>query len=84
MSATLSDKACKAIIIRVARKFNVEARLITTRLMSEEDKNDMRAGLLPTDALECHVRVWIAAGMPDYAHGKTVALRYEQENSPVS
>jgi len=84
MSTKLSDKACKAIINRVARKLNVEARLITTRLMSEEDKDDMRAGLVPIDALECHVTVWIAAGMPDYAHGKTVALRYEQENSSVS
>ena len=84
MSTTLSDKACKAIIIRVARKLNVEARLITTRLMSEDDKNDMRAGLLPIEALEAHVKVWIENGLCDYAHGKTVALRYEQENSPVS
>ena len=84
MPTTLSDKACKAIIIRGARKLNVEARLITTRLMSEEDKNDMRAVLLPIEALEAHVKVWIENGLCDYAHGKTVALRYEQENSPVS
>jgi hypothetical protein len=77
MSTKLSDKACKAIIIRVARKLNVEARLITTRLMSEDDKNDMRDGLLPTDVLEAHVRVWIKNGLCDYAHGKTIPLKHE-------
>lgn len=84
MLTRLTDKACKAIIIQIAKELDVEARLITTRLMSEEDKNDMRAGLLPIEALKAHVKVWIENGLCDYAHGKTVALRYEQENSLVS
>jgi hypothetical protein len=79
MPPVLSDKACKAIIIRVARKLNVEARLITTRLMSEEDKDDMRAGLLPIEALEAHIKVWMDNGMPDYAHGKTIPLKHEAQ-----
>jgi len=77
MSSRLTDKACKAIIMWVAKKFNVEAELITTRLMDENDKNDMRNGELPIESLECHVMAWKAAGMPDYAHGKTVALQHE-------
>ncbi len=79
MPTTLSDKACKAIINRIAKKLNVEARLITTRLMSEEDKDDMRAGLLPTDILEAHVKIWMGNGLCDYAHGKTIPLKQEAQ-----
>lgn len=78
MPGKLSDTACKALIIRVAKEFNVEAKLITSRLMSEDDKNDMRNGDLPLDALKCHVKVWIENGLCDYAHGKTVPLSQEQ------
>jgi hypothetical protein len=84
MLTRLTDKACKAIIIQIAKELDVEARLITTRLMSEDDKNDMRNGNLPRESLKLHVQIWKKSGYPDYAHGKTVALRYEQENSPVS
>lgn len=65
----ISDKICKEIIKTLAKKCNVDPKLIVTRLMSEEDKEDMRNGLLPIDSLELHVRVWIEKGMPDYAHG---------------
>lgn len=67
----LSDDACKTIIRRIALKHKIEPRLITTRLMSEDDKNDMRNGDLPYTSLDLHVEVWIKAGMPDYAHGLT-------------
>ena len=79
MSGRLTDKACKAIIIGVAKKFNVEPKLITTRLMSEDDKNDMRDGNLSHESFECHVKVWIRAGMPDYVHGKTEPLAEHQQ-----
>lgn len=77
MSSKLTDKACKAIIIRVAKKLNVEAKLITTRLMDEQDKEDMRNGLISIEALECHVAVWKQNGLCDYAHGENTPLRYE-------
>ena len=77
MSQKLTDKACKAIIIQVAKKLNVEAKLITTRLMDEQDKEDMRNGLISIEALECHVAVWKQNGLCDYAHGKDTPLRYE-------
>ncbi len=84
MSKRLTDKACKSIIRKIAAQYNIKPSLITTRLMSEDDKEDMRNGDVPMDVLDTHVAVWIKAGMPDYAHGKTADLRYEQENSPVS
>ena len=84
MSRNLTDSECKDIIRILGKRLNVEPRLITTRLMSEDDKQDMREGNLPVKSLEVHIRVWIENGLCDYAHGKTVSLRYEQENSPVS
>lgn len=84
MPRKLTDVECKDIIRRLGKRLNVEPRLITTRLMSEQDKQDMRQGNLPVKSLEYHIKVWIENGMCDYAHGKTISLRYETENSPVS
>ena len=84
MPRNLTDSECKDIIRRLGKRLNVEPRLITTRLMSEDDKQDMREDNLPVKSLEVHIRIWMNNGMSDYAHGKTTALRYEQENSPVS
>ncbi len=61
-----TDKACKDLIRMLARKLGIEpASLITTRLMSEDDKNDMRKGLLTVEVLELHIKIWKAAGMRD-------------------
>lgn len=49
----------------------MRADLISTRLLSEDDKQDMLRGDLPIEALECAVQCWKDAGMPDYAHGLT-------------
>lgn len=54
----LTDDACKKIIKRIALKHNVEPRIITTMLMSEADKDDMRAGNLPVDVLDKYVELW--------------------------
>lgn len=79
MPRNLANEECKDIIRRLGKRLNVEPRLITTRLMSEEDKQDMREGNLPVKALECHIKVWMAAGMPDYAHGKTIPIAQEAQ-----
>jgi len=78
----LTDDACKNIIREIALKHKIKPRLITTRLMSEDDKEDMRNGELPTRALDLHVEVWIKAGMPDYAHGKTIPMNEENSSVP--
>ena len=77
MPRKLTDSECKDIIRRLGKRLNVEPRLITTRLMSEDDKNDMREGNLPVKSLEVHIRVWIENGLCDYAHGKTIPLKHE-------
>lgn len=60
---------CKRILSRIGFKLGVSPALISTRLLSEDDKKDMLEGNLPIDSLELHVKLWIEAGMPDYAHG---------------
>jgi hypothetical protein len=65
-SHSLSDEVCKNIIRRLARKHGIiPPSLITTKLMSEDDKNDMRNGLLPISALEAHIVVWKEQGCED-------------------
>ena len=81
MSRTLTDIECKEIIKRLGARLNVDPKLIVTRLMSEDDKNYMREGNLPAKSLECHIKVWKANGMPDYAHGKTIPLTQEQREA---
>lgn len=49
----------------------VKAEVISTRILSKDDKDDMMAGNLPIDALECAVKCWLNAGEPDYANGST-------------
>jgi hypothetical protein len=48
----------------------VKAELISTRLLSKEDKQDMVAGLIPMESLIVHVKVWVRHGMCNYAEGK--------------
>ena len=54
----------------IAKMLCVKAELISNRLLSKEDKQDMLDGLIPIDSLVTAVRVWMVNGMPDYADGK--------------
>lgn len=71
----LTDLDCKKILSKLGLKLGVSPKLIATRLLSEDDKQDMRNGDLPIDSLETHIRVWMDAGMPDYAHGLDTPLK---------
>lgn len=75
----LSDAECKEIINKLCKKLCVRPHLVVTRLLSEDDKNDMRNGDLPIESLECHIKVWVENGLPDYAHGKTETYADEQK-----
>lgn len=77
----LDDNTCKNIIRDFGRRLNVDPKLIVTRLLSEDDKNDMRNGDLPLNALKLHIEAWIKAGLPDYSHGKDIPMK--EENSSV-
>ncbi len=66
----LSVEHCKDLLRTVAKMMCVKAELISTRLLSKEDKEDMLNGLISDESLVTGVKVWIEAGMPDYANGK--------------
>lgn len=83
MLRPLTDGECKVIIKRLGQRLKVDPKLIVTRLLSEDDKNDMRKGNLPAAVLELAITLWIAAGMPDYAHGKTDALHNDTQKCIV-
>lgn len=67
MSLTVLD--CKRKLFRLGIKLGVSPRLISTRLLSAQDKQDMLHDILPDDALEAAVISWMELGMPDYANG---------------
>lgn len=57
---------CRRMIFNVGVKLGISPKLIATRLLSEEDKNDMLSGLVDAQYLEQAVRVWSENGSPDY------------------
>jgi len=57
------------MIIKLAIRNKVQPKLISERLLSEEDKQDMLAGLILYETLDAHVKVWKEHGMCDYANG---------------
>lgn len=61
----------------------VKADLISTRLLSKEDKQDMLSGLVPDETLFVAVKCWIEARMPNYANGDTEPYR-PQYKLPMS
>lgn len=71
----VSVEHCKDLLRTVAKMMCVKAELISTRLLSKEDKDDMLAGLISEEVLVTAVSVWIKAGMPDYANGNTERYR---------
>jgi uncharacterized protein YaeQ len=66
---------CKKIISNLGWLCGCSPRLIATRLLSEDDKKDMVNGDLTIESLECGVKAWMKAGMPDYAHGHTEPMK---------
>lgn len=70
----LTVEDCKLIIKKLGMRHNVHPALISSRLLSKEDKQDMLDGNLSIEALVCAVSAWIAAGKPDYAQGNTAPL----------
>jgi hypothetical protein len=67
----LSVEQCKDLLKMIGQALCVKAELISTRLLSKEDKQDMLNGLVPVETLMTAVKCWMAAGMPDYANGHT-------------
>jgi hypothetical protein len=65
-----TEDECKKILSKIGFKLGVSPKLISTRLLSKEDKRDMLNGELSVETLIAHVKVWRDNKMPDYANGK--------------
>ena len=59
----------------------VKADLISTRLLSKEDKQDMLSGLISDETLLTAVKCWMEAGTPNYSNGNTERYRPQPELS---
>jgi len=71
MGKEQTTEQCKRILFNLGIKFGVSPKLISERLLSKEDKQDMLNGDVPLETLEVAVELWKQAGMPDYANGHT-------------
>jgi hypothetical protein len=60
---------CKKMLFKLAIKHGVAPKLISERLLSREDKEDMLQGLVTFETLNCAVEVWKEQGMRNYADG---------------
>ena len=62
-------EACKRMLFKAAIKHGIAPKLISQRLLSKEDKDDMLNGLISFETLDCAVAVWKEYGMCNYADG---------------
>lgn len=67
---TLTAIDCRKILFNLGIQFGVSPKLISERLLSDLDKNDMMAGLISIASLEAHMAVWKEKGMPSYVNQK--------------
>ena len=67
----LTKEQCQRKLFNLGIKLGCSPNLISNRLLSKDDKQDMLNGLITDDELECHVKAWLSNRMPDYANGKT-------------
>jgi hypothetical protein len=75
MGKIQTKQECQKIISTLGWLSGCSPKLIATRLLSEDDKQDMLNGDLEIEALECAVKVWMSNGMPDYANGTTEPMK---------
>ena len=57
------------MIVKAAIKHGVPPKLISERLLSKEDKDDMLSGLVTYSTLDFFVGMWKESGMCNYADG---------------
>lgn len=69
MTTPRTVEECKKVLVKLAIRHGVPPKLISERLLSLEDKEDMLNGLVSLDALDCFVKVWKEYGMCNYADG---------------
>lgn len=82
MSAPRTVDECKKILFKLGMKHGVSPKLISERLLSSEDKEDMLQGLISLETLDCAIRVWMYYGMCNYANGS--GMQYEDYRAYLS
>ncbi len=60
---------CKSMLFKCAIKYGIAPKLISERLLSREDKEDMLNGLVSFETLDCFVAVWKEQGMCNHTDG---------------
>ncbi len=79
MSKELTKEQCQKNLFNIGIKLGVSPKLIATRLLSKEDKDDMLKGLIDIDSLVTAVRVWQDNGMPNYENGSCELYKAKTE-----
>lgn len=69
MPTPQSVEECKRMLFKCAIKHGIAPKLISERLLSKADKDDMLNGLVSFETLDCHVKTWKEYGMCNYANG---------------
>lgn len=82
MTTTRTVEDCKKMLFKLAIKHGVAPKLISERLLSKDDKEDMLQGVITYEALDCAVSVWKEYGMCNYADG--TGKPYEHFNKYVA
>jgi len=57
------------MLFKLAVKHGVAPRIISSHLLSADDKSDMLEGLFSFETLDCFIRVWKEQGMANYVEG---------------
>ena len=60
---------CQRTLSRLGLRLGVSPKLISMRLLSDEDKQDMLDGKIDIEELSVAIRAWMDNSMPDYANG---------------
>lgn len=69
METPISVEECKKMLFKLAIKHGVAPKLISERLLSKDDKEDMLQGLITFETLDCFVAVWKEYGMCNHVDG---------------
>lgn len=76
-----NTEACKRMLFKAAVNHGIAPRLISERLLSNDDKEAMLEGHIAFETLDCHVMFWKAHGMPNYVNGSMA--QYERYSEYV-
>lgn len=82
-SKTRTKDECKKILFQLGIKFGVSPRLISERLLSDLDKEDMLLGEISIASLEANIELWKASGMQDFVKRGSNRLPSQKEPEKV-